>query len=786
MQRHVKLIREGKQPLRSRKLLRRQLQEDAVAEDDGDADRSIFGCGGWTMYRIAMARRQLMRWFSDVVSHPWLGGNLKAIASKAGSSVSSYFELNDFLFKLNLLFAVCWSLCVVLPMALEAVSAADFDDDDGGGGSAATGTNDTFYTDFGASTLGSLVAGTGSIRDSILFYGHYTPASFSGWYDLPLAYFLVIVATFVLTLSVLVYRMASLYRKNALFRTAKQQTLFGTQVLAAWDHSAGSRASVAREKSRCVLMCRELLDESQRMSKKHKAPKIYGIISPPTSQLGRVVVTLLAALVFLGGLGTGTYFLRELQIDEADGDATDEDYWRLLLAPAICTAVVWLIPVLQHPFRAFTLFKSSLIRLWWDVSVTFVAVAGFAGTYLATFALKHTGETEACWETRTGQELYRLVVLDALFRLCIDVLWIMVVPLYVVISGWLAERRGRRRQEHVVTVADEPGGGSSTIATTTTTATTAAAAPGPAAGGRKGTDADQGEFAGYSGTLPRLNVSAMFIGTAYSQGLLWAGFSFVPLLPAISLVLGFIRFYFKKGIVLYVSSPPTTVIRLSQESYVRATLFTYLLGTAFGAIILFTREPGVCGPFRELEGRLFTFLQNRVDENDAASEGWDYIFLRGIAVLVIFALSLAMLYLWYRFRAKRLLVEELQYSFDRENAEFRALLRKKNVVTAPPHLHHARGGVAEAGSQHHHHQHHNPRRRSHHHGSHHHSHHRHSRHGHRRRSRDSRHGEGGGIGAAVSPLRSAHGVGAGSGSERGSAGRAWSAHGRTDSPHSQL
>ena len=194
----------------------------------------------------------------------------------------------------------------------------------------------------------------------------------------------------------------------------------------------------------------------------------------------------------------------------------------------------------------------------------------------------------------------------------------------------------------------------------------------------------------------------------------------------------------------------------------------------------------MCGPFRELEGRLFTFLQNRVDENDAASEGWDYIFLRGIAVLVIFALSLAMLYLWYRFRAKRLLVEELQYSFDRENAEFRALLRKKNVVTAPPHLHHARGGVAEAGSQHHHHQHHNPRRRSHHHGSHHHSHHRHSRHGHRRRSRDSRHGEGGGIGAAVSPLRSAHGVGAGSGSERGSAGRAWSAHGRTDSPHIQL
>lgn len=609
MERLNHLVKKGKLPLRERIKLLRAATDWQLRNGD-----PYLGCIGWTAYKLSLFKRRILNGILVMISFPWMSGSLKAIESKAGTAVSNVFQLYGYLLKLTFVFALLWTMFVILPMALFSVSSDT-------NPSQQTNINDQLVNS--SQSAKNFLAGTGTLETSILFYGHYKPGSVDSGYDIPLAYFSVLMSTILVTLAVLVWKIAKLYEQNVVYCLEHEETRIGTELLSVWDHTITAETAVCRQKSHCALLCKELLDEYLRRFGAQNAPLIWGYIPSPRSSSGRMLLSLSSTVVFLGIVATGIYFLHHLQLDEADIIDDSISFWRRMLPPAVCTVGMWFIPVLQRPFRDLVVFQDSVSRMWWNVTISIVASAAFAGAYLITFVVNFSPETQSCWETRTGQELYRLILINAIWRSFVDLLWIIVVPTV-----------------HAF---------------------------------------------GKISALPSVNVVSLFVGLAYEQSLMWIGFPFVPLLPSISFWISIIRFFMKEAVVLFASSHPLTVVRLSQASYMKGTLFVFLLSTAFTCIVLFTRRPSNCGPFQSTGNRIYNIIRIKVQEGGPElTEGWNYVFMRGAVVPIVVALILAIVYLFYRFKARRFLMEELQYNLDREQHEFRQLLRKSRIITHGP------------------------------------------------------------------------------------------------------
>eukprot|EP00055_Hartaetosiga_balthica_P005458 m.16060 g.16060 ORF g.16060 m.16060 type:complete len:698 (+) comp4562_c0_seq1:143-2236(+) len=471
-------------------------------------------------------------------------------------------------------------------------------------------------------SVGAILTGTGPLTNSIVFYGYYPNSSILTNFHMPTAYFSVLLVTFSLTLLLLVLQILRLNKSNVNKKTLDAETRFGTQVLSSWDHTLSSRSGVFLQHSWCTNLCRELIDEYRRHLGYSRGDevKILGCIDPPRSVIVSNAISTVVGVGFVTSVCAAAYYFQRFQRDNFEpGGVFSSAHMQALFIPGIVTLVVYFIPFVYIPFSTFNIFFNSIVRRVWNSGVVLFATGGFLGTYLATFAGTIDRTTYPCWETLLGQEIYRLVVLNFILRTGM-------LLMHLIATGLLRLCKIRPFWE--------------------------------------------------------INVMNKFVGVAYTQALLWIGFGFVPFLPVMSLVFSVITFYLLFSVFMYASSITKQSIRIGRLVYVKAVLFVFIVSTISSCLLLFTSEPGPCGPFSGSH-RIFEIIQARVDQNQGTliGEGWNYFFLRGAATPFVIALLLLILYLKFRISAKVYLNEDLNYALERERYDFRSLLIAKKVLT---------------------------------------------------------------------------------------------------------
>uniref|UniRef100_S4RIS8 Transmembrane channel-like protein n=1 Tax=Petromyzon marinus TaxID=7757 RepID=S4RIS8_PETMA len=150
-----------------------------------------------------------------------------------------------------------------------------------------------------------------------------------------------------------------------------------------------------------------------------------------------------------------------------------------------------------------------------------------------------------CWETRLGQDLYRLVVMDFIFSL---------LGTFFIEFVWRGKSSSEPEQQ----------------------------------GSHK----------------PEFDIARNVLDLIYGQTLAWLGIFFAPLLPLVQLIKLIILFYVKRRSLYLNCQPPTKPWRASQMSTIFLLLLffpSFFSVVAVVAVTMWTREPSPgCGPFRGL------------------------------------------------------------------------------------------------------------------------------------------------------------------------------------------
>ncbi|EDQ92423.1 uncharacterized protein MONBRDRAFT_4964 [Monosiga brevicollis MX1] len=278
--------------------------------------------------------------------------SLDRIAAAAGSAIIGYFYYHVYVFWLTL---VSSGLLMILVMGWLGIRDKD---------------NLTSTTDVHISVGNQILTGRGAFQDSELFYGYYSLTSEN--FNLALAYFLLLPTVMVVVLLQLLYALERSFQKDSPSNESSSLNPFGALVFTSWSHSI-SRLDVVR--------------------RAHSAFKCVGRGNRP--ELNRL------------------HRLSSAQVHGQPDPLLWAPWFPAESAPANCSTNTSTLP--SPPcWRAASLHQQ---RAWrWELSVSLLGCAGIVGTYIVNFLRLHPVSTTTCWETRTGQEFYRLFVLDVFVR----------------------------------------------------------------------------------------------------------------------------------------------------------------------------------------------------------------------------------------------------------------------------------------------------------------------------------------------------------------------------------
>ncbi|KAJ8289954.1 hypothetical protein GJAV_G00007120 [Gymnothorax javanicus] len=400
-----------------------------------------------------------------------------------------------------------------------------------------------------------LLTGTGFMEYSYLFYGYYNNTekiTDESFYNIPLAYLLTAGFYVIFCLICIVIRMGGAVR-IAVKTGGKSAGGYSLQVFTGWDYGLqGNRA--IRLKQNNIRYHLQVDLEEERI--KLKAASL------PLSQIIRLYsVRAFLNLVVLALIGGSFYAI--FLATEFSQAYEGTDFLSLVveyLPSIVITMANFLVPFLCDQIALLEKHSPSTTIILALLRAVFLRLVGL-GVLLFTLWSQITcrsaergtcqpcGYNHAlypCWETRVGQEMYKLAIFD--FITVIAVLVLVEFPRRMIVDNFsckLAKFVGR--QEFVV---------------------------------------------------PQ-NV----LGLVYGQTVVWVGALFCPLLPVINTIKFFIIFYCKKVTLFYNCRPATRTFRSTSSNFF--FLFVLLFGWILACLTLLYSVAVIptslsCGPFRSL------------------------------------------------------------------------------------------------------------------------------------------------------------------------------------------
>ncbi|XP_069990951.1 transmembrane channel-like protein 7 [Penaeus vannamei] len=520
---------------------------------------------------------------------PW-GGILKRIEGRHGASVVAVFNFLRDMIQLNLLLLLLLIGGVVIPSSY-------FVSDDGGSQGFSWSLNDTrnlcvgIQLDFDNQTydcnknytdmiqqevdrsandiivlVGDFLQGSGFLEWTFLFSGRYPAAIESESYLVSLAYILTMLVVYFISIVYVVYFVAKFLRQSSVSQTDYGMT-FSKIVFTGWDFTVSEKDAAEIERNLVVCEVKTAFDDVDYRSKQMSLTsrdlfKLY---------LTRFIINVATFSLIIGGW-VAIYFMVIEQKNHVTGTDFEKFLWEY--APTILVSVFNFIYPLLFDFvikfehysgrheLLITLSRCVLVRL---TSLGILVITSLSVTSSGDRNCEKDNEY-ICWETRMGQQIYSVLVLDAIIQFGMT----FVVNVL---------RRGLWRFDNKICKM-------------------------------------VGRIEFY--------VPGHVLDVVYAQTLCWIGIIYAPLLAGASLINFFYMFLLKLFTVTVTCFPAERVFRASRSSAMFMTILSLALlmcVVSTGLALLLIKPSLACSPFRGLDyaWEALTYYVCRLDNS---SDSW--------------------------------------------------------------------------------------------------------------------------------------------------------------------
>ncbi|XP_031144747.1 transmembrane channel-like protein 7 [Sander lucioperca] len=504
-------------------------------------------------------RRHLRRLRDDV--YEWLSwlklwrGDIHLIEGMFGTGILSYFSFLRFLVMLNLIIFVLMFSFVMLPLIIAPHVSGNitYTQKVGSVCSEYSGTARRGLVNF-HEHITDLLSGGGFLERTYLFYGYYKVDKIhfpKTTYNLPLAYLLVTIAYLFLSLIWIVKRSATGFKRNLIQDEDRFQS-FCNKIFAGWDFCITNENAVRLKRSSLLYELRTDLEEERIKQKiadrtRKERCRIYLI----RLILNLFVIGVLAACFY--SIYAATIFSQKVQMDNIKENFIVDLIYEYLPSIVI-TLANFITPLLfsviinyedySPAFEIrFTLMRCVFMRLTSIGVLLFSLWSQITKCDDGPCVCGYNNKLYSCWETRVGQEMYKLTIFD--FIIIVAVTIFVEFPRKLIVNYCdcgLAKWWGQQ------------------------------------------------EFA-----IPQ-NV----LEIVYGQTICWIGTFYSPMLPAICTMKYFFIFYIKKVSLINNCRPATRPFRASSSNFF--FLAVLLIGLALACVpVTFSmaqiNSSHACGPF---------------------------------------------------------------------------------------------------------------------------------------------------------------------------------------------
>ncbi|XP_069492678.1 transmembrane channel-like protein 7 [Ambystoma mexicanum] len=549
---------------------------------------------------------------------------LRNIGGHYGTGIQSYFNFLRFLVLMNLLtFLLIAGFIVVPNIVFDALNLEQENRTHNNEDLNCTRYDPapqglvSFYT-----YLMDLLTGMGFMELTYMFYGFYKSAAvkvldFS--YNIPLAYLITTLFYFLLSLVWIVARSVN-GLKQSLVNEDSTLSNYSNKVFSSWDFCMfNEKINRLRQKSILYELRMDLEEEAMRRKQAERSRGQRACIYTTRILLNLVVIALLGAAFF------AIYVATEYSQQLISQENVQMNFFLSLLVgylPSVAiTAANFILPVLfgiiiqfeKYPLTTeikFTLLRcvflrfASLVILLFSLWQQITCDGSSHDARCMPCGYNH--DQFPCWETRLGQEMYKLLVFDFLT--------VMAVML-------LVEFPRKMLVQHCSCKPIQLWG--------------------------------EQEFL----------VPSNVLDIIYGQTVCWIGTFFCPLLPLLNTVKYFIIFYTKKLTLFSNCRPANRTFRASSSNFFFLLVLLFGLALSWVPVLysIFVIPPSrACGPFREAFF-IWQSVPTTVEKLPRiASEFFFFIGSQAFAVPIFFLTCILMFYLIALGNSYGTLVRELK------------------------------------------------------------------------------------------------------------------------------
>lgn len=512
----------------------------------------------WSQWRenssryLRRLREDTQEWMSSL--QLWRG-DIHTIEGMFGTGILSYFSFLRFLVLLNFIIFLLMFSFVILPIVIIPYTAANttYNQFDGSVCSQYPSSSRRGLVIF-HEHITDLLSGGGFLERTYLFYGFYKEDKIifpRFTYNLPLAYLLVTIAYLILSLIWIVKRSATGFKRNLVQDEDRFQS-FCNKIFSGWDFCITNENASKLKRSSLLYELRTDLEE-ERIKQK--------IADRTQKEKCRIYIIRLILNLFVIGVLAGCFYsiyVATIYSQEAQLDNKKENFIVDLineyLPSIVITLANFITPFLFSVIINFEDYSPAFEIRFTLMRCVFMRLTSIGVLLFSLWSQITHCETDpcicgynhvlySCWETRVGQEMYKLAIFDFII--------IFAVTIFVEFPRKLIV------QHCDCGLAKWVG---------------------------------QQEFA-----IPQ-NV----LEIVYGQTICWIGTFYCPMLPAICTIKYFFIFYIKKVSLMNNCRPATRPFRASSSNFF--FLVVLLIGLALACLPVIVSVAQIncsqaCGPF---------------------------------------------------------------------------------------------------------------------------------------------------------------------------------------------
>ncbi|KAG8432980.1 hypothetical protein GDO86_017302 [Hymenochirus boettgeri] len=387
---------------------------------------------GWSQWKESSQNscRKLRDDITELFSHLILWrGNIRSIEGKFGTGIGSYFSFLRFLVILNFVMFLLVFCFTTLPVAISKqgvfnssqITPSKFD------------SECTQYSPGGYGLLYfyhniiDLLSGTGFLELTYLFYGYYTIDTVTFYifkYSLPLAYVLVTISCLFLSIVWIVKRAVEGFKQSLVHDKDRFQS-YCNKLFAGWDFCITDEYSARLKHSSLQHELKTDLAEERIRQRKQKRTRgetfrIYCL----RLFLNMIVIAVLGGSFY--AIYVATIYSLEYS-NTASGSSADPINLLVEYLPSIVITIAnFITPLIFETIVRYEDYSPAFEIRFTLIRCVFVRLASIAVLLISLWTRITSCQSQRCslcgynyklypcWESRVGQEMYKLMIFDFL------------------------------------------------------------------------------------------------------------------------------------------------------------------------------------------------------------------------------------------------------------------------------------------------------------------------------------------------------------------------------------